>query len=453
LVEDTDLTCWSDFVGQNGEARFYRVAVRLADGAEQVFPTVSATPRPMSGDELLDSVQQATFRYFWDYGHPVSGLARERLGSRDTCTTGGTGFGLMGMCVAAERGFVSREQAAARTRQIVSFLQDKATRYHGAWSHWVNGRTGETRRFSEFDDGADIVETAFLVQGLLTVRQYFSGDSEVEREIRDRATTLWREVEWDWFLEPESGQLRWHWSPNYGWKKDHRIGGHFNECLIVYVLAGASPTHPIPADCYRRGWIRNPETYACGQTFYGIRQPVGWGHGGPLFFTQYSFLGFDPRMWNDGICNYFENNRAISRIHQAYCKENAAGHKGYGEDCWGLTSSDGPDGYRAHAPGRRDTGTIAPTAALSAMPYVPEASLAALRHFYYDLGKELWGPFGFRDAFNPERGWVARSYLAIDQGPIVVMIENARTGLCWRLFMANPEIAPGLERMGWKREE
>jgi hypothetical protein len=452
LVERTPLTCWSHYVGRNGTPQYYRVTKFLADGTAIVGERVAqATPQAMDGEELLGYVQEATFRYFWRYGHPVSGLARERLGSGDTCTTGGTGFGLMAMCVAPERGFVSRRDAARRVLGIISFLQDRATRYHGAWPHWVNGRTGATRRFSQFDDGADIVETAFLVQGLLTVRRYFDGLSGTEREIRRRATALWREVEWDWFLDPATGQLRWHWSPNHGWKKDQRIGGHFNECLIVYLLAGASPTHPIPPDSYRRGWIRDSKEYACGQAFYGIRQPVGWPRGGPLFFTHYSFLGFDPRGWQDGVCNYFANNQAISRIQRAYCIENPKGHKGYGPTCWGLTSSDGPDGYRANAPGERDAGTIAPTAALSAMPYVPRESRAALRHFYYDLGARLWGPFGFYDAFNPDRDWVAKSYLAIDQGPIIVMIENARTGLCWRLFMANPEIAPALRRMGWQR--
>ena len=452
LVERTKLSCWSHFLGVNDVPRHYRVSKRFADGTELAgTPPVSATPRAMTEEELLGSVQGATFRYFWDYGHPVSGLARERLGSRDTCTIGGSGFSLMAMCVAAERGFVPRAAVAERVLRMVSFLQDRATRYHGAWAHWVNGRTGATRGFGKFDDGADLVETAFLVQGLLTVRQYFAGDTAAEREIRKRTTTLWREVEWDWFHDPEAKQLRWHWSPKHGWKMNHRLGGHFNEGLIVYLLAGASPTHPIPPESYRDGWIRNPEKYLCGKMLYGIRQAAGWPRGGPLFFTHYSFLGFDPRNWHDGFCNYFENNRAISLIHRAYCIENPRKQVGYAGNCWGLTASDGPDGYRAHAPGRIDTGTIAPTAALSAMAYTPLESKAALRHFYYDRGKAIWGPFGFWDAFNPGRDWVAKSYLAIDQGPIIVMIENARTQLCWRLFMRNPEIAPALLRMGWKQ--
>ncbi len=448
---------YSDFIGKNGKTYWYRVTrVRKPAPQEPVESApsrvVSATTRAMTDDELLASVQEATFRYFWDWGHPVSGLARERNHAGDRVTTGGTGFGLMAIMVAAERGFVTREQAAARVLKIVAFLQDNADRFHGAWPHWLNGRTGKTRRFSKFDDGADIVETAFLMEGMLTVRQYFDRPNAVEREIRERITQLWREVEWNWFLRGAGGKkLYWHWSPNYGFKKRLAIGGRFNECLIVYLLAIASPTHAIPASCYYEGWAGG-EHYANGNTYFGIQQPVGNPMGGPLFFTHYSFIGFDPRGWRDRFCNYFENNRAITRINRAYCIANPKGFKGYSALVWGLTASDTPGGYQAHAPGRKDNGTIAPTAALSAMPYTPKESMATLKHFYHAYGDRLWGEFGFHDAFNLSEGWFAKSYLAIDQGPIVCMIENYRTGLCWRMFMANPEIEPALVAAGWRRE-
>jgi hypothetical protein len=447
-----ELTVYSDYFGKNNQRYHYKVKSVSADGGESGNSrTVSAKSRAMSREELLTSVQEATLRYFWDYGHPVSGLARERKGSADTCTSGGTGFGMMAIMVGAERQLIARAEAAKRLLTIVRFLQEKASRYHGAWSHWLNGDTGETIPFSKYDDGGDIVETAYLVEGMLTVRRYFDGDDDVEKELRERISRLWREVEWDWYLkEPDGKQLYWHWSPNYGWKKNHRIGGHFNECMIVYLLAIASPSHPVPSDCYYKGWCGEPpDKYVNGNSYYGYKQPVGWPMGGPLFFTHYSFIGFDPRGKRDKYCNYFENNRNISLINRAYCIENPGNHKGYSELVWGLTASDTPGGYRAHEP-RRDNGTITPSAALSAMPYVPEESIATLRHFYYELGDKLWGEFGFRDAFNLDKNWFAESYLAIDQGPIVCMIENYRSGLCWKMFMSNPEIPVMLKKIGWE---
>ena len=444
---------WSDFLGTNGIRFTYRVIATQGAHPMATSEMASAISRAMSDEELLTSVQQATFRYFWDYAHPVSGLARERTGSGDTVTSGGSGFGLMALVVGTERGFVARNEAAGRVKTMLAFLQDKTDRYHGAWPHWLNGRTGRTIPFSRFDDGGDLVETSFLAQGLLTARRFFDRTTPVEEEIRRRATAMWESIEWDWYLGPTNGpRLYWHWSPTNGWKMNHTIGGHFNECLITYLLAIASPTHPIPASCYEQGWVGKPTTnYVNGRDYFGIRQPVGWPMGGPLFFTHYSFLGFDPRDWRDRWCNYFENNQAIARIHHAYAVANPAHHRGYGANVWGLTACDGPDGYSAHDP-QHDKGTVAPTAAISSMPYTPAESMAALRHYYHGLGPRLWGEFGFKDAFNLDRDWFAASYLAIDQGPIVVMIENHRSAQCWRLFMANREIGRALVAMGWRRE-
>ncbi|MBW7992666.1 MAG: hypothetical protein FVQ84_21980 [Planctomycetes bacterium] len=306
---------YSDFLGGNDQQYSYQVKSVLADGSKSaVSQTASAKSRAMNEEELLTSVQQATLRYFWEYGHPVSGLARERKGSGDTCTSGGTGFGMMAIMVGAERGLIGRTEAAERLLTMVRFLQEKATRYHGAWSHWLSGSTGKTRPFSRYDDGGDLVETAYLVEGMLTVRQYFNKDNSIEKELRERITQLWHEVEWGWYLQrPDSKQLYWHWSPKYGWKMNHKIGGHFNECMIVYLLAIASPSHPISADCYYEGWCGEPATeYVNGNSYYGYKQWVGWPKGGPLFFTHYSFIGFDPRGKKDKYCNYFENNRNIS---------------------------------------------------------------------------------------------------------------------------------------------
>jgi len=448
------LTVYSDFLGENDKTHFYRITKVDRQGEEsEPSKIVSGRSYAMTDEQLLTSVQEATLRFFWEYAHPVSGLARERLGSRDTCTSGGTGFGMMAIVVGVERGFIARTEAAKHLLKMVRFLETKATRYHGVWSHWINGRTGQTIPFSKYDDGGDLVETSFLIQGMLTVRQYFTGDDPAERQLRQTITRLWEQVEWDFYLrEPESKRLYWHFSPKHEWKMNHAIGGHFNECMITYLLAIASPTHAIAPSCYDEGWVGGAGSeYANDNTYYGHKLWVGWPMGGPLFFTHYSFLGFDPRGKRDRFCNYFENNRHISLINRAYCAANPGGHKGYSELCWGLTASDTPGGYTAHEP-RRDNGTITPTAALSAMPYVPEESIATLRHFYHDHGDRLWGPFGFRDAFNLDKDWFAESYLAIDQGPIVVMIENHRTALCWRLFMANPEVGVMLERIGWKQD-
>lgn len=442
-------TIYADYLTGLGTNRTitYRVkAINEVGATSQPSSAVEAMVQDFSDDELLDMVQEATFRYFWDYAHPVSGLARERYGSGETVTSGGSGFGIMAIIAGVERGFVTREEAVDRLLKITGFLQ-QADRFHGAWSHWLNGTTGKVIPFSTKDNGGDLVETAFLVQGLLAARGYFDGLSYAEGNLRNQITQLWETIEWDWYRN-NGNALFWHWSPNYAFAMNMPIYG-YNEALIVYLLAAASPTHAVPSTLYNTGWASN-SYYINGKSFYGHKIFVGWDYGGPLFFTHYSFLGFDPRNIKDEYCNYFNNSKNISLIHQAYCKANPRGYTGYSDACWGLTASDDPDGYMAHEPtASRDNGTISPTAALSAMPYVPEASLKALKHFYRDLGSKTWGYYGFYDAFNQSRNWYATSYLAIDQGPIIVMIENYRSGKIWESFMKNPEILNALTSIGF----
>ncbi len=442
---------YSDPVG-DGSPRYYYYVTAIVNGQETTpSATVSALYNGLSDEELLDVIQRATLRYFWEEAHPVCGMAREGVGlghPPDTVTTGGTGMGLMTIVVGVERGFIPRAQAAARVRTILAFLEDVTPRYRGAWSHHYHGVTGATIPFAGYqDDGGDLVETAFLVQGLLTVRQYFTNPTDaVETEIRARATRMWHGVEWRWYRRfPGSNVLYWHWSPNYGWALNHPIRG-YNEAQLVYLLAIASPTHPMPPSSYHQGWAGGGG-YGNGQSYYGHTIWVGPAYGGPLFFTHYSNLGFDPRYKRDAYANYFDNARNISLVHQAYCTANPLGFGGYSAYVWGLTASVNPWGYDAHSP-TNDNGTIAPTAALSAMPYTPAESLAAARQYYDVYGPYLWGSAGFRDAFNLDAGWFAPGYLAIDQGPIVPMIENYRTGLCWRLFMSNTEIAPMMRAIG-----
>lgn len=435
-----------DFVGAHGQAYAYMLTAVNTSGQESAFSdTVSAVTFEMTDEQLLGMVQQYTFRYFWDFAHPVSGMARER-NTTSIVTSGGSGFGIMAIIVGMERGFISREAGVQRLLKIVAFLET-ADRFHGAWAHWMNGATGEAIPFSTFDDGGDLVETAFLVQGLLAARAYISGTTPGEIELRDRITALWETVEWNWYRKGVQEVLYWHWSPNFAWQMNFPLRG-FNETHITYILAIASPTYPVPASLYHNGWAGG--NLVNGNTYFGFPLQVGPYRGGPLFFSHYSYLGFDPRNIRDDYANYFVNNINHTRINRQYCIENPQNHTGYSDVCWGLTASDNPWGYLAHEPtAARDNGTITPTAALGSMPYTPDESIAALKHFYRDLGDRMWGEYGFYDAFNLNENWFASSYLAIDQGPIICMIENYRSGLLWDLFMQNPEIASSLDKIGF----
>lgn len=407
----------------------------------------------LSDSALLDLVQKQTFRYFWDFAHPVSGMARERSNvsygyGDETVTTGGTGFGIMSVIVAAERKWISRDTAAKFMLKMVNFLL-KADSYHGAFPHWMNGATGKTIPFSRKDDGADLVETSYLFQGLLCARQYFNANNQTERELRNRISWMWPDIEWNWFTKGGQEVLYWHWSPNNGWAMNFPVRG-FNECLIMYILAASSPNekYQVPATVYHNGWAQS-NFFKNGREFYGVKLPLGFDFGGPLFFSQYSFLGLDPRGLKDRYADYWEQNKNHTLINHAYCLDNPKKFKGYGENCWGLTACDTYNGYDAYSP-TNDGGTIAPTAALSAFPYTPEYSMKALKHFYFDLGDKLWSEYGFIDAFNETKNWYAASHLAIDQGPVVAMIENYRTGLIWKLFMSCPEVQKGLQKLDFE---
>ncbi len=398
----------------------------------------------ISDDELLTLVEQQTFKYFWDFGHPSCGLARERNSSGDVVTIGGSGFGIMAMAVGMERGFITRADGLTRLDQILSFLET-CDRYHGAWPHWINGSTGKTIPFSQYDDGADLVETSYMLEGLLTMRQYLDSTVTEEKSLQNRITALYDSVEFDWFTQGQN-VLYWHWSPDYAFIMNMPIRG-WNEALIVYVLAASSPTHSISKAVYDQGWARNGGIKN-GKTFYSYTLPLGEDYGGPLFFAHYSFMGLDPRNLSDAYANYWQQNVNHSMINWAYCTANPKGYLDYSSSSWGLTASDNPTGYNAQSP-TNDLGVITPTAALSSFPYTPVQSMNALRHFYYLLGDKLWGPYGFYDAYSVSSGWWAGSYLAIDEGPIICMIENYRTQLLWNKFMSAPEIRAGLPKLGF----
>ncbi|UJH66362.1 glucoamylase family protein [Allomuricauda sp. SCSIO 65647] len=410
-----------------------------------------------SDEELLDLLQLQTFKYFWDGAEPTSGLARERIHldniypahDKDIITIGGSGFGLMAILVGIERGFISREQALERFEKAVDFLE-KADRFHGAWPHWLKP-TGETAPFSPKDDGGDLVETAFLIQGLLTVKEYFRDGNDREQELTQRIQKLWEEVEWDWYTKGGEKVLYWHWSPNHGWDMNFPVGG-YNECLIMYVLAAASPTHPISKEVYEKGWARNG-AIVNDTTYYGLQTELDhYEHDsspvGPLFWAHYSYLGLNPNGLTDQYGDYWKLNTNHAMIHYRHCVENPKGYEGYGEECWGLTSSYSPKGYAGHRP-NKDIGVISPTAALSSIPYTPKESMKFLRHLYTEQDS-LIGKYGPYDAFSFEKNWYLPRYLAIDQGPIPVMVENYRSRLLWKLFMANEEVQNGLNKLGFQ---
>ena len=413
-------------------------------------------PQALSDEELLDLVQQQTIDYFWDGAEPLSGMARERLHmdnqypaqDKDVVTSGGTGFGLMAILVGVERGFISRADAIARFDQIVTFLE-AADRFHGAWPHWMNP-DGSTVPFSPKDDGGDLVETAFLVQGLLSVREYLDREAPEQSALSQRIQQLWEEVEWNWYTRGGENVLYWHWSPNFGWEMNFPIGG-YNECLVLYILAASSPTFPISKEVYDEGWARRGDIQR-DTLYYGLQTELdhyeyGSDPVGPLFWAHYSYLGLNPSGLTDAYADYWELNRNHALINYRYCVDNPNNHEDYGPDEWGLTSSYSINGYDAHRPGN-DPGVISPTAALASMAYTPQESMAFLRKLYTEKDS-LVGKYGPYDAYSSEYDWYLPRYLAIDQGPIPIMIENYRSGLLWDLFMSNDDVKSGLEKLGF----
>lgn len=457
---------YADFTGETGKKYFYKISFMNNKYEEtQLSQPVSASTKQMTDDELLTMVQEASFRYYWEGAEPNSGLAKENIpGRKHMIATGASGFGIMALLVGTERGFITREESVARFVKIVNFLE-KAETFHGVYPHFMDGITGKVVPFfGHRDNGADLVETSFLMEGLLAARQYFAGKNSDEQLIRDKITSIWEKVEWDWFRqEPDSKFLYWHWSPDQGWVINHKLIG-WNETMVTYLLAIASPTHPVPASMYYTGWANQDDIgqkyrsnwgqttdgskYTNGNTYFGIKLDVGVSNGGPLFFTHYSFMGYDPHFITDRYTNYFTNNQNIARINYRYCVQNPKHFKGYGENSWGLTASDGPYHYSADEPvAWQDRGKIAPTGAISSFPYTPEESMKALKNYYYYYGKFLWGEYGFKDAFDLTNNWCSEIYMGLNQAPQVVMIENYRTGLIWKLFMQNPEVQNGLKRL------
>ena len=414
----------------------------------------------LSDDSLLTLIQKQTFEYFWTGAEPNSALARERIhidgvypqNDQNIVTTGGSGFGMMAILVGIERNFISRKGALKSFEKMADFLE-KADRFHGAWPHWLDGQTGKTKPFSQKDDGGDLVETALLAQGMIAVREYFKNGNEAEKALADRMDKMWRDIDFQWYTHGEN-VLYWHWSPNYGWQMDFPVEG-YNECLIMYVLGAASPTHPISKEVYDQGWARNGDIKS-DEEYYGLplvldHYPADDDPVGPLFWAHYSFLGLNPKGLKDAYGDYWQLNVSHALGQYRYCVDNPEHYAGYGPDCWGLTSSYSMHGYENHHPGH-DLGVIAPTAAISSMPYTPEESMAFLRYLYAPEHDSLIGVYGPYDAFSEENNWYVKRYLAINQGTMPVMIENYRTGFIWNLFMQAPDVQNGLAKLGFSYE-
>ena len=465
-VQEPYINRFTDFHERTGEKYSYSISFLDNNYREtERSKSIAGATNTMTDNDLLTMVQQASFRYYWEAAEPNSGLAKENIhGRHNMIATGASGFGIMALIVGTERNFISRNESVERFIKILNFLE-KADRFHGVYPHFIDGSTGKVEPFfGSRDNGADLVETSFLLQGLLTARQYFSGNDPREKMIRDKITAIWEETEWSWFKQyPDSKFLYWHWSPDQAWVINHNLIG-WNETMVTYLLAIASPTYPVPASMYYSGWANQDSTgikyrsawgqtsdgsmYINGKTYFGVKLDVGVSTGGPLFFTHYSYMGYDPHFITDKYTNYFTNNQNIAKINYRYCVQNPKKFKGYGEDAWGLTASDGPFNYSADEPVPwQDHGKITPTGAISSFPYTPVESMKALKNYYYNYGKYLWGEYGFKDAFDLTNNWCSDIYMGLNQAPMAVMIENFRTGLIWKLFMQNPEIQTGLKKI------
>lgn len=469
-VQIPSVSRYTDYTGETGKIFYYRISLIGYDNKEsKASEIISAKTRAMSDEELLTMVQEACFRYYWEGAEKNSGLAKENIPGRNNMIAMGTsGFGIMALIAGTERNFITRGQSTQRFLQIVNFLGRTET-FHGAFSHFVDGPTGKVEPFfGERDNGGDLVETSFLMQGLIAARAYFNKNNAKEKAIRDKITSIWNNVEWSWYRkEADSKFLTWHWSPDKEWIINHKLIG-WNEAMITYLLAIASPTHSIADSMYYSGWANQDSTgqqyrknwgqtadgsmYTNGNSYYGIKLDVGVSDGGPLFFTHYSYLGFDPHYLQDAYTNYFNNNRNIALINHRYSIENPGNYLGYSDSCWGLTASDGPYHYAANEPVlKMDNGKITPTGAISSFPYTPVESMKALRNYYYNYGRFLWGEYGFRDAFNLTDNWCSEIYMGLNQAPMAVMIENYRTGLIWKLFMSNPEMQKAANKIRNKK--
>jgi hypothetical protein len=396
----------------------------------------------VSDDKLLDIVQRQTFKFFWEFGHPGSGLARDAdmRSDPDDCSIGGSGFGIMALPGAIERGFITRAEGLERMTRIVNFLTSTAASFHGAFPHRINGNTGKVILWQgPNDDGGDLVETSFLMMGLLTARQYFDDASSNETMLRSNITDLYNRVEWTWYTRGGQNALYWLWSPTIGWNYSFQCKG-WNETLIVYILAASSPTYSITKAAYDEGFASNGGIKN-GSVYYDYSLPFGPALGGFPGYSQYSFLGVDPNGLTDVYGDYFKQVKNVHLINQAYCIASNKKHYYFTDSCWGFYGDVSKAEYE---------GTVFPYVALGGFPYTPTESMKALKYFYYKLGDKIFLDYGFAGAFNWSSGVnVTQQVLVYDQLSYLVSIENYRSQLPWKLFTGCPEIKTGMKKLGF----
>ena len=453
MEEVEPLTTRTDFVDTDVEnGVVYRYAVRTVDEqgiASEPSADVTAMPRPLSDDEFLELLQRTAFDYFWNEADPLTGQVRDRDTPGSACSIAATGMGLSVVTIGIDQGWISREDGRSRILTTLRSMQETpqgpeqtgTSGYRGFYYHFLDCSTATRAGTNELST----IDTALLMAGVLHAGEYFDGMDHAEVEIRELAAALYERVEWDWAQvrpplighgwTPESGHIRWDY-------------GGYNETMVLYLLALGSPTHPVDATA----WTSFTRTYSW-ETHYGLSFVTF----PPLFGHQYSHLWFDfrgiadSRMRGFGI-DYFENSRRSTLANRAYAVDNPQGYPNYGPDEWGLTASDIPGGYLARGapPAQDDDGTIAPTAPGGSIAFTPDESLAALRAMYDRYRTRLWGPYGFRDAYNVAQEWFAPGHIGIDQGPFALMIENLQTGRIWEVFMRNEAAQRGLERAGFQ---
>ena len=419
-------------------------------GGRSVLALPPVLPPVLAGDAaFLETLQRTAFDFFWQEANPRNGLIRDRTRPDSKCSIAAVGFGLSALPIGVEHGWVSRADAAQRT---VTTLRTFAHGPQGPEAAGTLGHRGWFYHFLEMDTARrawkcelSSIDTALLLAGVVDAGQFFDRGDPVEREIRDLGTRLVSAVDWEW-MRDSGDTLTMGWHPETGFIRSRWRG--YNEAMILYLLALGAPSNPLPS----RAWTAWTETYSW-QTHHG-QSYVVFPH---LFVHQYShcwvdFRGIaDAAMAAHGI-DYFENSRRATLAQQAYAKANPLGHPGYGDRVWGFTACDGPDGYAARGapPADHEDGTIAPTAAGGSLPFAPEICLPTLREFHARWGRELWTCYGFRDAFNVRSNWFASDVLGIDQGPILLMAENHRTGATWRRMQRSPILQRGLAAAGFR---
>lgn len=404
----------------------------------------------INDEELLDSLQHSAFRFFWYEANPTNGLIKDRNTSWSPSSIASVGFGLSAICIGVDRGWVTREAAKDRVLTTLKTFWQKpqgsaasgTIGYKGFFYHFIDMNTATRTWNSELSS----IDTGLLLAGILDAQQYFVGTDSIETLIRAYADSIYRRVDWNWMRNFSPGiMMEWKPETQFG-TMGYWIG--YNEAMILYILALGSPTKPVPATAWQ-AWTSG----YTWETYYGYSYiPFA-----PLFGHQYSHCWIDFRDIRDAYMqwrgiDYFENSRRATLAQRAYCIDNPGNFAGYSDSIWGLTASDGPNGYAARGapPPFNDDGTITPTAALSSIPFTPEQSLAVAHKLYNTYRSQLWTKYGFRDAFNLNVNWWGPDVIGIDQGPIIVMIENYLTQSVWKRFMKNPYVRVGLQRSGFE---